>query len=276
MRASTKNQTSWGMIVFIFVMIAGLVVGGYYLYSYWKAQQKSPLEISLDPSFDTKDESISSSFSEDLPEESENVNIQHFLQTENDMLLARIEEMEIDLERLEQFKMGREVLNEFSTRFFKYEPLLNSNSFFQFCVVLAKDYVENKAVSASEINTSHPDFENLRREFINWVITQEDEKYIALANFLGFHLIEPLYQLPLTRVATGLSAEIEAIDFQMLVQDANAERPPVRDSNGELKMGKRVYLHDYTSAQQFLYRRGPLFSAKVLVFLKAYLAYDNH
>ena len=274
MQASIKNQTSWGTIVFIVVLIAGLVVGGYYMYSYWKAGQKSPLEISLDPSFNSKEDS-SSSFLEDVPDVDESIDIQQILQTENDELLAKIEGMEIDQEQLDQLKVGREVLNDFAAQFFKYEPLLNSNSFIQFFSELAQNFVQNKAVSVRGIKTSHPQFENLHREFISWVITQEDEKYIALANFVGFHLMEPLYQLPLTQVASGLSAEIEAIDFQMLVQVANSERPPVRDSNGELKMGKRVYLHDYTSAQQFLYRRGPRFSAKVLVFLKAYLDYDN-
>ena len=275
MQTSTKKRSSWGTIVLIAVLIAGLVIGGYFLYSYWKALQTSPLEISLDPSFHSEKES-SSSFFEDIPEVGKTIDIQQVLQTENEELIAKLEGMETYQEQFDQLKVGREVMNDFAGRFLKYETLLNSNSFIQFFSELAQNYIENKAIPVKGIKTSHPLSERFHDEFMTWVINQEDEKFIALANFVSFYLVEPLYQLPLRRVASGLSSEIEAIDFQMLLQVANVERPPVRDKNGELKMGKRVYLHDYTSAQQFLYRRGPRFSAKMLVFLKTYLAYADN
>ena len=277
MYASTKKQTPIGTLVFIGVLIIGLAVGGYFLYAYWKAQQASSLEISLNPAPEPDTPSPAPTEISELTNQlAEAKNIQETLQKENEVLLTTIEALEINQAKSEQLKIGREVMSDFAARFFKYETVLNNQSFFQFFNKLVLDYIENRAITVREMKTSDPLFKRIHQEFVAWVIALEEEEIQALAFFVGFDVIEHLYHLPLTLLASGLSSEIEVIDFQLPVLVSGAETPPIRDENGELTMKKRAHLDGYTSAQQFLYRRGPKFTAKVMVFLQAYLAYEGY
>lgn len=279
MYASTKKPLSWGTLLLIIVLIIGVIVGGYFLYSYWKAHQDASLEISLAPTT-TSLAPTPPTLPGDLPRPVDQLtaatNIQETLQNENDALLVKIQSLEINDEQLGRLKVGQEVLSDFAHRFFKYETVLNNASFFQFFSSLVLDYIENRAISVKNMKESNPLFRRVHEEFVAWVLAQEDEKLIALAHFVGFYLVEHLYQLPLTLLASGLSSEIEVIDFQVPVIVSDIETSPIRDGNGELKMNQKASLKGYTSAQQFLYRRGPQFSSKVLVFLYAYLAYEGY
>jgi len=275
MYASIRKQTPLGTIVFIGVLVIGLAAGGYFLYSYWKDQQESSLEINLNtPSqVELPPAAPVPDVSDQLPEA---INTQETLQNENDSLITTIEDLEINQAQSMQLRAGRTVLSDFANRFFKYETVLNNQSFWQFFNKLVLDYIENRAITVREMKTSDPLFRRLHQEFVVWVVAQEDQKLQALAHFVGFYVIEHLYHLPLTLLASGLSSEIEMIDFQLPVLVSGVETPPIRDKNGQLKMKKEAHLEGYTSAQQFLYRRGPRFSTKVMVFLQAYLAYEGY
>ncbi len=277
MYASTKKQLPVGVIVLIIIFALGILIGSYFLYSSWKAQQESSLAISLE----TTPEANAPSAIHTSPEEianrlAESLQTQELLQDQNEVLSTSLEKMQVHQDQFDRVKLGREVLRDFTNRFFKYETVLNQSSFFHFFTHLVLDYIENRAISVKGMKISDPLFRKLHSEFVAWVLAQEDKKIQALADFVGFYLIERLYQLPLTLLASGLSTEIEVIDFNMPVFAENAELAPIRNANGELKMNKLVHLDNYTSAQQFFYRRGPKFSTKVMVFLQAYLAFEGY
>ena len=272
MYASTKKNVSWGLILLVIVGVVALGAGGSVFYSYWKAQQEPVIELELNPPTPRPlEEALPPPEPATFPNEQQQVS-----QDENASLLAQIETLEVSKEQFEQLQLGRAVLDDFAQQFFKYESILNNASFFQFFRGLVFDYIENRAISVKQMKESDPAFGKAHEEFVAWVIAQEDEKLVALAQFVGFYLVEHLYQLPLTLLASGLSAEIQAIDFESPVVVLDQETPPIRDGNGELKMNEKASLDRYTSAQQFLYRRGPQFSAKVLVVLEAYLAYEGY
>ncbi|MBF0279303.1 MAG: hypothetical protein HQM13_16020 [SAR324 cluster bacterium] len=277
MYASTKKQTPLGTFAFIAVLALGLAIGGYFLFSYWQDQQESPLEISLNSPSDIELPAASPIEEQENTEPlEESAKADQALQKENDALIESISELESQQAKSEQLKVGRAVLSDFANRLFKYETVLNNKSFFQFFNKLVLDYIENRAISVKEMNISDPLFRKLHQDFVDWVVGQEDQKMQALARFVGFYVIEHLYHLPLTLLASGLSSEIEVIDFNLPVFVLDQETTPRRDQNGELKMEKRAHLEGYTSAQQFMYRRGPLFSAKVMVFLQTYLEYEGY
>ncbi len=277
MYASTRKQTPLGTIVFIGVLVIGLAAGGYFLYSYWKDQQESSLEISLNtPSKMELPPVAPVDPSEESDQLAEAIKTRATLQKENDTLITMLETLETNQTQAGQLRAGHAVLSDFANRFFKYETVLNNQSFFQFFNRLVLDYIENRTISVREMKTSDPLFKKLHQEFVVWVVAQEDQKLQALAHFAGFYVIEHLYHLPLTLLASGLSSEIEVIDFELPVLVSGAEKRPIRDKNGELKMNKEAHLDGYTSVQQFLYRRGPRFSTKIMVFLQAYLAYEGY
>lgn len=272
MYASTKKPISWVALVLVFIGVLVLGIGGYIFYSSLK-EDPSIAEIEVPPLPDAPQEKTPQPVEEPS---SQNNARQEELEAENLALLEQIQTLQLTKEQFAQLQVGRGVLDDFAQRFFQYESILNKASFFQFFKMLVFDYIENRAISVKHMKESDPVFGKVHEEFVTWVIGQEDAKLVALAQFVGFYLVEELYQLPLTLLAAGLSAEMEAIDFQMSVIVLDTETPPIRDGNGELKMNEKAGLDSYTSAQQFLYRRGPQFSAKVLVFLQAYLAYEGY
>ncbi|MBF0286309.1 MAG: hypothetical protein HQM14_00710 [SAR324 cluster bacterium] len=277
MYASTKKQPSTGVIVILITLVIGILIGGYFLYASWKAQQESSLAISLDTSPEANAPSTAQISSEEVADRlSEALQAQEILQSQNEVLSTSLEKMQIHQDQFDQVKLGRDVLLDFTNRFFKYEVVLNQSSFFHFFSQLVLDYIENRAISVKGMKVSDPLFRKLHNEFVGWVLAQEDEKIQALADFVGFYLIERLYQMPLTLMASGLSTEIEVIDFDAPVFVENVDIAPIRDERGELKMNKSVHLDNYTSAQQFFYRRGPKFSTKVMFFLQAYLAFEGY
>ncbi len=310
MYPSTKKQPPFA-IIFIVVLVA-FAVGGYLVYDQWQKQQSNSLEISLNspeiPGEEASSPSTSSSASSEtsalasavsppdslseppppiLPENqevlerlTESLALQEQLQLSNQELASALEQSEAIQKRIERLLLGREVLSDFSTRFIKYKDLLGGDSFFRFFQKLVTLYIENRSISVEGINTEDPLFRKLHQDFVVWVISQDNERIQALAEFVGFHLVEYLYQLPLTLLASSLVTEIEVIDFNIPVtienQGNTSAIPPIRDDNGELKMDKSAHLDNYTDAQQFLYRRGPQFSSKVLLFLNTYLAYEGY
>lgn len=275
MYASTKKPISWGALVLVFIVVLALGIGGYIFYSFWKEDQ-STAEIEV-PSPPTSPQETTQEIASPPVESSPQSNAgQEELETEDLTLLEELQTLQLTEEQFAQLQMGRGVLDDFAERFFQYESILRKDGFFEFFKTLVFDYIENRAISVKHMKESDPAFGKVHEEFVTWVIEQEDEKLVALAQFVGFYLVEELYQLPLTLLAAGLSAEMADIDFQMPVVVFGRETSPIRDGNGELKMNEQASLDSYTSAQQFLYRRGPEFSAKVLVFLEAYLAYEGY
>lgn len=275
MYASTEKKIPWGIISSI-VAIFIIALGGYTWYSYQQSQSLPSLEISLEGETAAVTPAPS-------PVADPNSPIIEELRAENETLIARLDTLEssqkaLEAERqhLESLKIGQAVLQDFTKRFFQYEKLLNAQSFFQFFNYLVTDYIANLRVSVRTMETTDPAFQKVHRELVEWVLAQDDEKLESLAHLVGFHMIERLYRLPLSLMASGLSTEIEAIDYQKPLFMREQETPPVRDANGELRMPAIAHLANYTEAQQFFYRRGPAFSEKVVTFLQAYLAYEGY
>lgn len=275
MYASTEKKIPWKLFASI-MAIGVLIIGGLIWYFYQNTQSSNSLAVSLEAEPPAAPPPSSKVLSLEKTDELGNVTAAlESLQKEHNELLVSVEDLETFQNRLEVLRLGKEVFNDFTVRFFQYENLLGSKSFYSFFTSLVSDYIANRRISVKPMKTKAPAFKMMHQEFVEWVLSQEDEKLEALATLVGFYVIERLYQLPLSSVASSLSAEISSIDFNKTLFMADVEVPPVRDANGELKMDTTVHLDDYTSAQQFFYRRGPLFSNKVMVFLNAYLAYEG-
>ena len=159
MYASTRKQPPFGTIVFIGILVLGLAIGGYFLYSYWKSKQASSLEISLNTPSEPESLSLAPSDSPDVISPIiETDEVKETLQKENDALITTIEVLESNQIKSDQLKLGRAVLSDFANRFFKYETVLNNQSFFQFFNTLVLNYIENRAISVKAMKTSDPLF----------------------------------------------------------------------------------------------------------------------
>lgn len=201
------------------------------------------------------------------------------LQSENSELKENQTNLKEDLnpyqDKVNLLQQGREVLNDFASRFFKYEVLLQGKSFYQFIHTQVYNYVENRDISVKDANYKDPLFQSLKREFMQWVLAQKDQKIRAFAAFVGFHFEEAVYQLPLSLMASSIILELEKINFQDSVYVDFELTPPVRDEMGQLNMDKPAHLEKYSPAQQFFYRRGPKFTEQVVKFFEAYMAFEG-
>ncbi|MGK5090900.1 hypothetical protein WDW89_02655 [Deltaproteobacteria bacterium TL4] len=205
---------------------------------------------------------------------SESLKQQSDLKQQVEALSTTLEAKGTIQKQLDDFYLGRAVLSAFTQKLGSYETLLEGKSFFNFLQGLVQNYTQHRRVSLQGIHVEDESYPLLKRELTEWIIKLEDQKVGALANLTAIALVEPLYNLPLTLLASSLITDIEAIDYDSPVFIQEQSSSPQRDSKGELIVSQPARLEFYSHAQQFFYRRGPVFSSKVVLFLRVYLTFE--
>ena len=272
-----SDSTSFRWFSLLLVLLATLAFGSYWLYSKWKEQQLQALEVQI-----SKQQPVLNP--EPPPSEPINVEIARLqqllessaiarqsLEEQNEALLTELDRLTKNIERLQRLKRGRAIVNDFISRFLQYEPVLGGRSFFDFFQTLALKYSETQSIPLKYFKRKEPLFQQFHQEIMTYAVEMNESDIQAVAEFVGFHIVERAFHLPLTLVASRLIIDIEAIDFDTVIFIEGKKVNPQRDTNGELILQKKAEMLEYSQAQQFFFRRGPQFSQTVLTFLKFYL-----
>ncbi|MBF0352455.1 MAG: hypothetical protein HQM11_15600 [SAR324 cluster bacterium] len=170
---------------------------------------------------------------------------------------------------------GRQVLHDFSKKFSDYQEIWNGKSIPLIIQDLSEKFLKQNRIEIRVLNIKTLSFPSLKHTFPEWLTSQSEENIRDLAYLTGFMVIEHFYEWPLTLIASRIINDIQGIDFNLPVRSGNKDLQPQRSDNGELIINQPLVLAEYTPAQQFFYRRGPLFSNRVVLFFREYLAFQR-
>jgi len=225
--------------------------------------------------------------SNDIPTEKPQISeeeIQRLKDVENEQkeLVLLFERVSADLKDatsskqiLNQLLLGRSILRDFEKRFLNYKLFRKSGGFLSYMRQKTKHYLSDGKLGVNSKGIKKKDMVSFRKELTSWLLLHSNEEIEAVARFLSFFFAETFYDIPMTMLASRMTPELEEINFGTPVLLKKVLTNASRDVNGEMNEKNPTTVEKYSMAQQFFFRRGPKISAKVIVFLKAYLSYTD-
>ena len=178
-------------------------------------------------------------------------------------------------ETLERMIAGRQMLRDFERRFLTSSYFREHGGFLSFLRKKTEAYLSRGEMKVSSSSMKNAEFNAFHKELVGWILQKSEEEIEGSAQFMAFFFAETLYEIPLTLLASRLTPELEAIDFDTPVLIGNILTTAKRDGNGEMAEEKPAHLDQYSMSQQFFFRRGPKITERSIIFLKAYLSHTE-